>query len=88
MKKILVKNIINKSSKKQVFFLGICASLIILLAGCGIRNNELAVPTMTVETPNFGLGNGTDFGDIVAKAEGFTLVNSTIKSKGTFGTQE
>lgn len=48
----------------------------------------LTAPTMTVESPNFRIQNGTFVGDVVVKAEGFELAESTVEGNVTFDTQE
>ena len=48
----------------------------------------LTAPTMTVESPNFKIQNGTFVGDVVVEAEGFELADSTIEGNLTFATQE
>ncbi|MER2173841.1 MAG: polymer-forming cytoskeletal protein [Carnobacterium sp.] len=48
----------------------------------------LTAPTMTVETPNFKIQNGTFVGDVVVEAEGFELADSTIEGNLTFASQE
>ncbi|AGY81133.1 MULTISPECIES: hypothetical protein [Carnobacterium] len=48
----------------------------------------LTAPTMTVESPNFKIQNGTFVGDVVVKAEGFELAESTVEGNVTFDSQE
>lgn len=49
---------------------------------------KLTAPTMTVESPNFKIQNGTFVGDVVVKAEGFELADSTVEGNVTFDSQE
>ncbi|WP_423188747.1 polymer-forming cytoskeletal protein [Alkalibacterium sp. f15] len=48
----------------------------------------LAVGTMTVESPNFRIQEGTLDGDVYVDAEGFELLNSTVTGDVTFASQE
>ena len=48
----------------------------------------LEAPTMTVESPNFKIQNGTFIGDVVVKAEGFQLADSKVEGNVTFDSQE
>ncbi|WP_027108913.1 hypothetical protein [Lacticigenium naphthae] len=48
----------------------------------------LTVASMTVESPNFRIQNGTVVGDIQVNAEGFELAGSTVEGNVTFASQE
>ncbi|OJF95358.1 polymer-forming cytoskeletal protein [Alkalibacterium sp. 20] len=48
----------------------------------------LSVGTMTVESPNFRIQEGTLDGDVYVDAEGFELTNSTVTGNVTFASQE
>ncbi|WP_353049863.1 polymer-forming cytoskeletal protein [Carnobacterium sp. ISL-102] len=48
----------------------------------------LTAPMMTVESPNFRIQNGTFVGDVIVKAEGFELFESTVEGDVTFDSQE
>ncbi|MBM6615722.1 polymer-forming cytoskeletal protein [Desemzia sp. RIT804] len=48
----------------------------------------LTAPSMTVESPNFRIQNGTFAGDVIVKEEGFELADSTIEGNVTFDSQE
>lgn len=48
----------------------------------------LTAPSMTVESPNFRIQNGTFAGDVIVKEEGFELAESTIEGNVTFDSQE
>lgn len=48
----------------------------------------LSVATMTVESPNFRIQEGTLDGDVYVDAEGFELLNATVTGNVTFASQD
>lgn len=48
----------------------------------------LSVGTMTVESPNFRIQEGTLDGDVYVDAEGFELTNSTVTGNVTFASED
>lgn len=48
----------------------------------------LSVGTMTVESPNFRIQNGTVDGDVYVDAEGFEMEESTVTGNVTFASQD